>query len=296
MAVPTFDQLLAPILRLSSKQEISNRAATEAMIGEFALSSEEQAELLASGSTRIANRCAWAIAHLLKAQWIERKARNCYRITPKGVEYLRVHKGPITVMDMRKVPEWVAGWKPDAKNPDPIVAPSVTTPEDIIENEVSTLRDQLRDELLESLATVNPYRFEKIVLDVLVAMGYGGTREEAAKVTKRSNDEGVDGIINEDRLGLDVIYVQAKRWKNRVGRQEIQAFVGALAGKQAQKGIFITTSDFAQNAYDYARSLAQKVILVDGPRLASLMMEHGVGVSTSRRIEIQKLDSDYFED
>lgn len=296
MAVPTFDQLLAPILRFASKQEISSRTATAAMILEFGLSAEDQSELIPSGTARIANRCGWAITHLYKAKLIERKARNCYIITAKGRDFLKKHQGPITVADMRKIPEWVTGWKLDIKVVNPVITPSLTTPEEIIENEVSTLRDQLREELLESLATVNPYRFEKIVLDVLVAMGYGGIREESAKVTSRSNDEGVDGIINEDRLGLDVIYVQAKRWKNRVGRQEIQAFVGALAGKQAQKGIFITTSDFAQNAYDYARSLSQKVILVDGPRLANLMIEHGVGVSTSRKIEIQKLDSDYFED
>ena len=127
-------------------------------------------------------------------------------------------------------------------------------------------------------------------------MGYGGSREEAANVTKKSNDEGIDGIINEDRLGLDVIYIQAKRYQNKVGRVDIQSFVGALAGKQASKGIFITTSDFVQNAVDYAHSVSQKIILINGLRLADLMIEHNIGVSTVRTIELKRLDSDYFEE
>jgi len=127
-------------------------------------------------------------------------------------------------------------------------------------------------------------------------MGYGGTREEAAQVTKKSNDEGIDGVINEDRLGLDVIYVQAKRWQGNVGRKEIQSFVGALAGQQANKGVFITTSDFVQNAIDYARSVSQKVILINGERLAELMIEHDVGVSAYRTIKLKRIDSDYFDE
>ncbi len=127
-------------------------------------------------------------------------------------------------------------------------------------------------------------------------MGYGGSRAEAAKVTKRSNDEGIDGIINEDRLGLDVIYVQAKRWQNTIGRKEIQSFVGALAGQQATKGVFITTSDFAKTATDYAQAVIQKVILVDGAKLADLMIEHDIGVSTTRTIALKRIDTDYFEE
>lgn len=134
------------------------------------------------------------------------------------------------------------------------------------------------------------------LLDLLFAMGYGGSRTEAAQVTKKSSDEGIDGIINEDRLGLDVIYVQAKRWKSTVGRPEIQNFVGALAGKQAQKGVFITTSGFAPSAVEYAAAVSQKVIFIDGSRLASLMIEHGIGVTTTRTVAIQRIDSDYFED
>ena len=143
---------------------------------------------------------------------------------------------------------------------------------------------------------MDPYRFEQLVVDLLFAMGYGGSREEAAKVTKKSGDEGIDGVINEDRLGLDVIYIQAKRWQDQVGRKEIQSFVGALAGKQAHKGVFITTSTYSQNAFEYAKSVPQKVVLIDGERLGSLMIEHNIGVSVARTLAIKKIDSDYFEE
>lgn len=143
---------------------------------------------------------------------------------------------------------------------------------------------------------MDPYKFEQLVIDLLFAMGYGGSRAEAAKVTKASNDEGIDGIISEDRLGLDMIYVQAKRWKDSVGRKEIQAFVGALAGKQASKGVFITTSNFRNTAIEYAEAVTQKVVLIDGERLGELMIEYDIGVSRDQAFVLKKIDSDYFED
>lgn len=158
------------------------------------------------------------------------------------------------------------------------------------------MRETLVADLLAKLATVDPFRFEQVVLDLLVAMGYGGSRKEAAEVTQKTGDEGIDGVINEDRLGLDVIYVQAKRWKANVGRQEIQSFVGALAGKKASKGIFITTSSFNDNATAYAAGLNQKVILIDGRRLSELMIEHGIGVAEEHAYSVKKIDSDYFDE
>jgi restriction system protein len=169
-------------------------------------------------------------------------------------------------------------------------------PHHITEAAFTEIRATLVADLRGKLASVDPFRFEQIVLDLLVAMGYGGSRKEAAAVTQKTSDEGIDGVINEDRLGLDVIYVQAKRWKTNVGRPEIQSFVGALAGKKANKGIFITTSDFHDNAHDYAAGLHQKVILVDGRRLAELMIEHSIGVAEEHRYSIKKIDSDYFEE
>src|SRR5207237_206089 len=151
-------------------------------------------------------------------------------------------------------------------------------------------------DLLSQLAKTDPFRFEQVVLDLLVAMGYGGSRKEAAAVTRKTGDEGIDGVINEDRLGLDVIYVQAKRWKGNVGRQEIQSVVVALAGKKASRGVFITTSEFNDNATDYADGLHQKVILIDGRRLAELMIEHNIGVAEEHAYRIKKIDSDYFDE
>ncbi len=169
-------------------------------------------------------------------------------------------------------------------------------PEEVIGSAFNTLQTNLKEDLLASVRGMDPIRFERLVLDLLLAMGYGGSREEAARMTKASNDEGIDGVINEDRLGLDAIYIQAKRWQNTVGRKEIQSFVGALAGQQANKGIFITTSDFSDTAREYVRTLSQKVILIDGDRLAELMIEHNIGVSKSHAYEIKRIDSDYFEE
>jgi len=298
MPVPTFDQLLRPILELSAKEPVTRQSATAAMIQEFKLTDEEQQETIASGSPKVSNRAGWAMSHLKKGGLISKVAKYTYRATDKGIKYLKSHTGPITPNDLKQIEGWKEAWDAGSKKIKPPIPPpdGTSTPEEMIDQAVGILGDNLSSELLDQLSQVNPYRFEQVVIDLLFAMGYGGSRAEAAQVTKKSGDEGIDGIINEDRLGLDVIYVQAKRWKNNVGRPEIQNFVGALAGKQAQKGVFITTSEFAQSATDYAAAVPQKVILIDGPRLAALMIEHSIGVATTRTVAIQRIDSDYFED
>ena len=307
MPIPTFDQLLRPILELSTREDVTRKSAAVSMIEEFSLS-EEQAEqrIPSGGSTFIGNRAGWAMSHLTKGGLIEKVAKYTYRATQKGREYLETHEGPITPKDLREIEGLIEAWQAASKRKaeerakdDSATTPPLdpnTTPEELIDQAVLALDESLRAEILEHLAEINPYRFEQVVIDVLFAMGYGGSREEAAHVTKKSNDEGIDGIISEDRLGLDVIYVQAKRWQNTVGRKEIQSFVGALAGKQAHKGVFITTSGFANTATDYAATVTQKIVLIDGLRLADLMIEHGVGVSTTRTISIKRIDSDYFEE
>jgi restriction system protein len=186
--------------------------------------------------------------------------------------------------------------KNDRNASEPESDPTATskTPEELIGTAYEQLHATLRKDVLDLVNKMDPFLFEQLVIDLLVKMGYGGSREEAARVTKASGDEGIDGVINEDRLGLDVIYVQAKRWQDTVGRREIQSFVGALAGKQAQKGIFITTSGFKKSASEYAKDVHQKVILVDGERLADLMIEHNIGVAISHSYEIKQIDSDYF--
>ena len=303
MPVPKFKQLFRPILALAKEQPITRRSATEAMASHFQLTPEERAERVPSGaSTLVANRAGWTMTYLRKARLIEKVEKYTYRATQAGIDFLQLHPESFSISDLRTIEGFSDALKgkgkssksksPDASGNDP---EADKTPLERLEEAAATLEESLRSELLDQLAQVDPFRFEQVVLDVLTAMGYGGSLD-AATVTQRSNDEGIDGIINEDRLGLDVIYVQAKRWKNTVGRKEIQSFVGALAGKQAQKGVFITTSNFSDTAHDYAKGVSQRVILIDGARLSQLMVEHDVGVSTSQTVRIKRIDSDYFEE
>ena len=302
---PTWDEFLRPLLELAEKEDISRRVSINKIADRYNFSDEIKSQKLKNGGFRIKNRAGWAMSALVKAQFVEKhpEIKYNYQITDKGRQYLQSHQGPITNDDLKSLDGYVEAWEEASRKRQESKFDTAdkgniqsSTPEDLIESATRELEEKLRSALMEQLLGSDPYFFEQIVIDVLVAMGYGGSREEAAQVTKKSNDGGIDGIINEDRLGLDVIYVQAKRWQHSIGRKEIQSFVGALAGFQAQKGIFITTSDFIQNAVDYANSVSQKVILVNGPRLADLMIEHNVGVSTIDTIDIKRLDSDYFEE
>lgn len=307
MPIPTYEKLLRPLLNLASVQDITRRSATAAMIELFNLTEEEQKVRIPSGgSTYIQNRTGWAMTFLTKGGLIEKIAKSTYRATQNGRAFLQSHSQQITLDDLKTIEGWHEAWEAGRRrraaarahneSDAPKTEESTATPEELIGQAVETLEQSLRSELLDQLAEVDPFRFEQIVIDLLSAMGYGGSREEAATITKKSGDEGIDGVINEDRLGLDVVYVQAKRWKGTVGRTEIQSFVGALAGQKANKGVFITTSDFAASAIEYAKSVQQKVILMNGQRLAELMIEHGIGVSTIRNIAIKRIDSDYFEE
>ncbi len=305
MATPTWDQLIRPVLELGSKQPFTRHQARDYVIKVVPMTKEEAEARLKSGSLRIGNRTGWAMSHLKKAKLIEKVAKATYQNTEAGNKFLREHEGrEISYHDLKKVDGFLEAWKSASeankeKNKDGGGSSGGTTeltPEDLIDQAVEEVEEGLRSDLVEQLRTVDPYRFERVVLDLLFAMGYGGSREEAAQVTQKSNDEGIDGVINEDRLGLDVIYVQAKRWQNTIGRKEIQSFVGALAGKQANKGVFITTSDFRESATEYAKAVTQKVILIDGNRLADLMIEHDIGVSKVRSIAIKRIDTDYFEE
>jgi len=305
MATPTWDQLIHPVLELACKEPITRHLARDYVFRTIPMAQAEKEERLKSGSLKVGNRVGWAMSHLTKAKFIEKVAKATYQATDAGKAFYQQHaaKG-ITYDDLKAVEGYREAWKSASQRnkaskqdtSDEVDDSDNSIPEESIDKAVGAVEASLRAELLEQLLSVDPFRFERIVLDLLFAMGYGGSREEAAQVTKKSNDEGIDGVINQDRLGLDVIYVQAKRWKDNVGRKEIQSFVGALAGQQANKGVFITTSDFVKNATDYAKSVSQKVILINGPRLAELMIEHNIGVSTVRTVELKRLDSDYFED
>lgn len=302
MPIPTYDQLLRPLLEIAVQGDIARRSGTEAMIKKFELTPDEVEKRLPSGgSTYIRNRVGWAMSFLTKGGLIAKVAPKTYRATDFGIKFLNEHPEGITIADLEAIPGWAEAWKPKEKkrgetaftgsDPD-----RKSTPHERIEAAFSELRETLIADLQAQLAKIDPFRFEEVVLDLLVKMGYGGSVREAAEVTRKTGDEGIDGVINEDKLGLDVIYIQAKRWKGNVGREAIQNFVGALAGKKASKGVFITTSAFNNNATSYAENLPQKVILMDGHRLAELMIEHNVGVAEEHAYRIKKIDSDYFEE
>lgn len=303
MPIPEFNEIKAPALQFFTDGLPHKIPEVYGVLaGHFKLTESDLAQLLPSGTqTRWENRANWACYDLFRAGLLDRPKRAWYQITslgktiaetkpakidreflmqfPSFVEFVAAHKGPKSAED--------TGGPPPG-------TPSDKTPEEIMGDAHRQLRDALRQDLLEVVTKMNPLHFERLVLDLMVAMGYGGSREEAAHMTKASHDEGIDGVINEDRLGLDVIYLQAKRWNEAVGRKEIQSFVGALAGKKASKGVFITTSTFAKTAEDYARNLNQKVILIDGDRLADLMIQHNIGVAKKAEYQIKQVDSDYF--
>ncbi len=304
MAVPDFSAMFVPFLQvLSDGSEQHIQTITETVADRMGVSKEDRELMLPSGNQRrLANRVGWARTHLKHAALIEYCGRGVMKITDRGLQLLTTKPASLSLKDLDQFAEHKA-WRSKGKNIDgggggvsPVVVEPGLTPMEQMSTLSSELNRQLADDLLTQVRSMDPYKFEQLVIDLLFAMGCGGSRSEAARVTQASNDEGIDGIINEDRLGLDVIYVQAKRWKDNVGRKEIQAFVGALAGKQATKGVFITTSAFRDTAVEYAQAVAQKVVLIDGERLGELMIEYDIGVSHDQTFIVKKVDSDYFEE
>jgi restriction system protein len=291
---------MLPFLRiLQDGNEHRFRDVIEAAANHFGLTTEEREQLLPSGNQRLFdNRMGWARTYLKKAGLLEYPKRGLSQITARGKEVLAENPDSIDAKYLQRFPEF----KPfrdgsDLVPVDVSIAPPPAppnTPAEAIENAYVQLSAVLADDLLESVQKSSPARFERIVIDLLVKMGYGGSVAEAARVIGKSGDEGIDGIINEDRLGLDRIYIQAKRWQGVVGRPEIQKFAGALAGKHATKGIFITTSSFTADAEQYVQSLALKIVLIGGRTLSSLMIEQNVGVTPSNQYTIKKVDFDYF--
>lgn len=309
MPIPEFNAIKAPALQLLADGKLIKASDfQELLANHFKLTAAERAEVLPSGTQRRWNhRVNWALYDLFRAGLVDKPKRGMYVITDKGRQVAQKKPKIIDRDFLMQFPEFVQ-WIQGSRNSDSVAKPgsgsepvstlsgsSSSTPEEAIEAAHQLIQNALRKDLLDLVKRMDPVRFEQLVLDLLLAMGYGGSREEAAQVTKASHDEGIDGVINEDRLGLDVIYLQAKRWQQTVGRKEIQSFVGALAGQQANKGVFITTSDFADTAVQYARKVSQKVILIDGERLAELMIQHNIGVSLSRAYEVKHVDSDYFD-
>jgi len=303
VTIPDYQTVMLPLLRLASDgQEHSLRETIERLADEFDLDDKERKELLPSGSqATFDNRVGWARTYMKKAGLVESTRRGYFRITPKGLGALEENPKTINVKFLERYPEFrkfrTRSTPRAPKGGGTIVdVPSEQTPVEAMEVAYEAIRRGLVGDLLEQTMGCSPDFFERLVVDLLVRMGYGGTRKDAGRAVGKSGDEGIDGIINEDRLGLEVVYIQAKRWKGSVGRPEIQKFVGAVHGQNARKGIFIATSEFSDGAIQYANGLSDKVVLIDGEMLAILMIDHGVGVSLQRSYEVKRVDSDYFSE
>lgn len=300
MSIPDFQTIMLPLLQSASDgKEHSVHETVGALAGLFSISEEEASKLLPSGQQPVFyNRVGWARTYLKKAGLIDYPRRGYFQITSRGKEILRRNPDRIDMKYLREFPEYIEFRDSTREIIDPEGEDDLSelTPEEALEEAYQKIRADLSDEVLKAVINSSPGFFEKLVVELLVKMGYGGSRRDAARAVGGSGDEGIDGIIDEDRLGLDTIYIQAKKWKEStsVGRPEIQKFVGALQGQKAKKGIFITTTRFSDEAKSYAANIDTKVVLIDGKRLADLMIDNNVGVSEQTTYEIKSLDSDYF--
>ncbi len=301
--IPDFQTIMLPLLKLiSDGKEYKMRTVEEILAEQFSLTKEELVELLPSGTDYIfKNRIGWAKTYMKKAGLIDSYKRGCITISEKGKGIIDSNPSIINVKFLKQFPEFLAFQVPQKKEAVEIEQEigeetKQQNPEELIELGYIKIRQSLEQDLLSKLKTVDPYFFERIVVELLVKMGYGGSIQDAGRAIGKSGDEGIDGIIKEDKLGLDVIYIQAKRWEGVVGRPEVQKFVGALAGQRAKKGVFITTSNFTKEATEYALQMDTKVVLIDGEKLAQYMIDYNLGVSTQNIYEIKKIDSDYFEE
>lgn len=296
MTIPDYQTIMLPLLQLvGDEEEHSMRALTEALANKFDLTEEERKELLPSGrQPTFYNRVGWARTYMKKAGLLKSRRRGYIEITERGLSVLENGPSRIDINFLNQFDEFVEFRTRKDESTTDTDKRDAQTPEEEIEEAYQQLRDSLAAELLDTIKENSPSFFEELVVDLLVRMGYGGTRKDAGQAIGKAGDEGIDGIIKEDRLGLDIIYIQAKRWDSPVGRPEIQKFAGALQGQRARKGIFITTSTFTQDALAYVNVINNKIILIDGDELAKLMIDFDVGVSTVATYELKQVDSDYF--
>jgi len=299
MPIPDYQTIMLPLLRfLGDGKERSLGEAMEHLVKHFNLTEEEKSESVPSGQqTIIYNRTTWSRMYLKKAGLVEDPRKGLMKISQKGLEVLKKNPERIDVKFLEQFPEFLEfrNIKRDNKQVEEKEEYIKETPQELLEIGYKKIRQELSQELLKTVKTSSPEFFEKLVVDLLLKMGYGGSLKDAGKAIGKTGDEGIDGIIKEDKLGLDTIYIQAKRWDGTVGRPEIHKFVGALTGQGAAKGIFITTSNFSKEALDYANhNKNPKIVLMDGEQLAQLMIDNGIGVSKVVSYEIKKVDSDYF--
>jgi len=305
MAVPDYQSVMLPLLRFVAAKggEISTAEAVEALAQEFGLTDQDLREMLPSGiQPRFFNRVGWAATYMKKAGLLEATRRGHFRITSRGQELLKKRPPAINVKLLEQYPEFLEfqqlkGTRSGKNAAQGSGETSPVTPSEALEAAYQNLRDELAGELLPKLKKSSPSFFERLVVDLLVKMGYGGSRADAGKAIGKSGDGGIDGIIKEDRLGLGVVYIQAKRWEsNPVGRPAVMQFAGALQAQKANKGVFITASRFTDDARKYVSQIGSKIVLIDGEQLTDLMIEHDVGVSTVSLYPVKKIDADYFDE
>jgi len=301
--IPDYQTLMLPLLKqVADKQEHKYRDLIEKLAIEFNVTDEERKELLASGTQAIFdNRVGWAKTYLKKAGLLDSPKRATFVITDTGLATLAKNPDRIDARYLKQFPSFIEFQNASRNDSDTeeevsTQEPNDRTPEENLDKAYQGIRKSLASELLNKVVELSPTFFERLVVELLVKMGYGGSIKDAGKAIGKSGDEGIDGTIKEDKLGLDIIYIQAKRWKpgNVVGRPELHKFVGALAGQGAKKGIFITTSNFTKEALDYTPKNETKIVLIDGEQLTQLMIDYNLGCTTQQIYELKKIDSDYF--
>ena len=298
MTVPDFQTIMLPLLKfLGDGKERSLHQIVEGLVKELKLSTQDLDELIPSGQTRFYNRIGWAKVYLSKSGLLKMTRRSYCQITDRGKEVLKKNPPRIDMAFLNQFPEFLEFREAKHKSPEPIIDHGSTetrTPEEILDDAYQEIREGLIQELLANVKNCPPSFFERLVVELLVKMGYGGSRKEAARAVGQVGDGGIDGIIDEDRLGLDAVYIQAKRWDNVVSRPEIQKFVGALMGKRARKGIFITNSSFSAEAVAFVSTIDYRIVLIDGKRLAEFMVDYDIGVTEISTYKLKRIDSDYF--
>jgi len=298
MPIPDYQSIMLPLLKFASdKAEHSLRDAIESLADDFNLTDSERKELLPSEQQAVFdNRVGWARTYMKKAGLLESTRRGFFKLTARGQEVLAKKPSRIDAKFLKQFPEFCE-FQTLKRTPASIETDeeeSRGTPEEALESAYQNLRIDLATELLAQVKQIPPVLFERLVVELLVKMGYGGSRKDAGQAIGKSRDEGIDGIIKEDKLGLDIIYIQAKRWEGTVSRPEIQKFAGALQGQRARKGIFISTSDFTKEAREFASRIDTKIVLIDGELLAQMLIDYNIGVTPVASYEIKRIDSDYF--
>ncbi len=312
MAIPDYQSFMQPVLAfIAAGEEHQIKNVISFLADQLHLTDEDRATMLPSGKqSLLANRVHWAITYLAKAGALERTRRSHIRVTDRGLRLLKENPDRIGVKVLQQFPEFLVfqapatsgeasgSGVPSAAGSEVTGEPPAATPEESIQTAEDAILTTLRGQLLARIGDLSPAFFERLVVDLIVAMGYGGNRQIVAKRLGKSGDERIDGVVNEDPLGLDMVYIQAKRYapENTVGRERIQKFAGALVGQAASKGVFVTTSSFSKQAYEYAQKVPQRIILLDGDELARLMIQYGVGVRTERVVDIKRIDMDYLDE